>query len=216
MRQDATLRISEIFFSLQGETTRVGLPTVFVRLTGCPLRCRWCDTAYAFTGGSSRTLPDILEQVLAYPCRRVTVTGGEPLAQPDCNTLLTRLADAGCDVSLETSGAIDIGEVDRRVSRIVDLKPPGSGEAHRNLAPNLSLLTPRDEVKVVIADRRDYEWAKEQILAYRITERCPILFSPVAGEMDAARLASWILEDGLEVRLQVQLHKILWGNSPGR
>lgn len=216
MRQEATLRVSEIFFSLQGETTRVGLPTVFVRLTGCPLRCRWCDTSYAFTGGTSRTLAEVLEQVLAYPCRRVTVTGGEPLAQPDCNTLLTRLADAGCDVSLETSGAINIGGVDRRVSRIVDLKPPGSGEVHRNLAANLPLLTPRDEVKVVIADRGDYEWAKAQLVAGEISDRCPVLFSPVAGEMNPTELASWILEDGLQVRLQVQLHKILWGNSPGR
>jgi 7-carboxy-7-deazaguanine synthase len=213
--QDATLRISEIFFSLQGETSRVGLPTVFVRLTGCPLRCRWCDTAYAFTGGSTRSLSEILQDVLAFPCRRVTVTGGEPLAQANCQLLLTRLADAGCDVALETSGALDIGGVDCRVARIVDLKPPGSGEEKRNRLANLALLTPRDEIKFVIGDRRDYEWSRQQIADHGLGKRCPVLFSPVAGEIEPAELAGWVLTDGLDVRLQLQLHKILWGNAPG-
>ena len=194
---------------------RAGLPTVFVRLTGCPLRCRWCDTAYAFTGGTTRTLADILADVLQYPSRRVTVTGGEPLAQPDCHLLLTRLADAGCDVSIETSGALDISLVDRRVSRIVDLKPPGSGEAARNRLANIAELTPRDEVKFVIADRGDYEWARRMIRDHGIAARCPVLLSPVHDAFEPAQLAAWILEDGIEVRLQLQLHKLLWGGSPG-
>lgn len=215
MATEPTLRVTEIFFSLQGETSRVGLPTVFVRLTGCPLRCRWCDTAYAFTGGTTRKLAEILAEVLKYPSRRVTVTGGEPLAQADCHLLLTRLADAGCDVSIETSGALDISEVDRRVSRIVDLKPPASGECDRNRLANIGQLTPRDEVKFVIADRGDYEWSREMIACHEIASRCPVLFSPVHGALEPAELAAWILVDGLEVRLQLQLHKLLWGGSPG-
>ena len=215
MNPESTLRVTEIFFSLQGETSRVGLPTVFIRLTGCPLRCRWCDTAYAFTGGTTRTLSDILGEVLQHPTRRVTVTGGEPLAQADCHLLLTRLADAGCDVSLETSGALDISMVDRRVSRIVDLKPPGSGESSRNRLENLQELTPRDEVKFVIADREDYEWSRNLILEKEFGARCPVLLSPVHDKLDPAQLAGWVLADGLEVRLQVQLHKLLWGGSPG-
>lgn len=215
MATEPTLRVTEIFFSLQGETSRVGLPTVFVRLTGCPLRCRWCDTAYAFTGGTTRKLAEIIADVLKYPSRRVTVTGGEPLAQADCHLLLTRLADAGCDVSIETSGALDISEVDRRVSRIVDLKPPASGECDRNRLANIGQLTPRDEVKFVIADRGDYEWSREMIACHEIASRCPVLFSPVHGALEPAELAAWILVDGLEVRLQLQLHKLLWGGSPG-
>lgn len=211
----ASLRISEIFFSLQGETSRVGLPTVFVRLTGCPLRCRWCDTAYAFTGGTPMRLDDVLAAVLQYPARRVTVTGGEPLAQAGCMELMARLCDAGCEVSLETSGALDIGCVDPRVARVVDLKPPGSGEAARNRWENLALLAPRDEVKFVIADRGDYEWACEVLRTRLPAAPCAVLFSPVQGELEPRQLAEWILADGLAVRLQVQLHKLLWGNTPG-
>jgi 7-carboxy-7-deazaguanine synthase len=213
LHPDATLRVSEIFCSLQGETSRVGLPTVFVRLTGCPLRCRWCDTSYAFTGGTMRPLAEVIAEVLSRSVRRVTVTGGEPLAQAACPSLLAALADAGCDVSLETSGALDISVVDPRVSRIVDLKPPGSGESARNRFANLPLLRANDELKFVLADRRDYEWAREILTRHAIA--CPVLFSPVQGELDARALAEWILADGLEVRLQVQLHKLLWGNLPG-
>lgn len=213
---DSRLRISEIFFSLQGEASRVGLPTVFVRLTGCPLRCTYCDTDYAFQGGEWRSLDEILTQVRAYPTRHVTVTGGEPLAQKACLELLTGLCDAGCDVSLETSGALDIGGVDPRVSRIVDLKTPASGELARNLLSNLRLLNPHDEVKFVLADAADYEWAKAMLLEHAIHQSCPVLFSPVWGQVDPADLAQWILRDGLPVRLQVQLHKILWQEAKGR
>lgn len=213
---DSRLRISEIFFSLQGEASRVGLPTVFVRLTGCPLRCTYCDTDYAFQGGEWRSLDEILTQVRAYPTRHVTVTGGEPLAQKACIELLTGLCDAGCDVSLETSGALDIGGVDPRVSRIVDLKTPASGELARNLLSNLRLLNPHDEVKFVLADAADYEWAKAMLLEHAIHQSCPVLFSPVWGQVDPADLAQWVLRDGLPVRLQVQLHKILWQEAKGR
>lgn len=210
------LRITEIFFSLQGETSRVGLPTVFVRLTGCPLRCRWCDTAYAFTGGEARSIGEILDEVARYPTRTVCVTGGEPLAQRACLALLTALCDAGYDVSLETSGALDIASVDPRVSRIVDLKAPGSGEVARNLASNLDHLTARDELKVVIADRADYEWARDMVRTAQLDRRCPVLFSPVQGEISPRDLADWILADGLPVRFQLQLHKILWNDARGR
>ncbi len=211
-----TLRISEIFHSLQGESSRVGLPTVFIRLTGCPLRCRWCDTAYAFNGGKNRRLDEIVAEAGRYGTRTVCVTGGEPLAQKNCLPLLSALCDAGFDVSLETSGALDIGGVDPRVSRVMDLKAPGSGEADKNLPGNIARLTAHDEVKIVIADRADYEWARAIIAEYLLAERCPILLSPVQGELAPADLADWILEDRLPVRFQLQLHKVLWGNMQGR
>lgn len=210
------LRVTEIFFSLQGEASRVGLPTVFVRLTGCPLRCGYCDTEYAFQGGVWMSLDEILGRVRAHPTRHVTVTGGEPLAQRDCLTLLTDLCDAGLDVSLETSGALDITGVDRRVARIVDIKTPGSGEVARNLWANLADLTPRDEVKFVLCDAADYDWACQVVREYRLNERAAVLFSPVHGRLEPAVLADWVLRDGLPVRLQVQLHKLLWGEGPGR
>jgi 7-carboxy-7-deazaguanine synthase len=212
----ATLRVSEIFFSLQGEASRVGLPTVFVRLTGCPLRCVYCDTDYAFSGGETLTLAAILARVRAFPTRHVTVTGGEPLAQRACTDLLTLLCDAGLDVSLETSGALDIAPVDARVARIVDLKTPASGEVARNLWSNIAHLTPRDEVKFVLADAADYAWAVAQIRQHRLAERCPLLFSAVHGQLSPSQLADWILRDSLPVRLQVQLHKLLWTESRGR
>ncbi|HPE03922.1 MAG: 7-carboxy-7-deazaguanine synthase QueE [Thauera sp.] len=210
------LRITEIFASLQGESTRVGLPTVFVRLTGCPLRCSWCDTAYAFSGGETRTLDDILAEVAGHGLRHVCVTGGEPLAQKGCLALLAALCDAGHDVSLETSGALDIAGVDPRVSRIVDLKAPGSGELARNRWENLALLNARDELKFVLADATDYDWARRQIAEHRLAERCTVLLSPVAGALDPADLAGWIVRDRLPVRFQLQLHKILWNDARGR
>ena len=212
----ATLRVTEIFFSLQGETSRVGLPTVFVRLAGCPLRCRWCDTPYSFQGGEILDLADILYRVAAWHPRHVTVTGGEPLAQKHCGNLLAALCDAGYDVSLETGGALDIAEVDPRVCRILDIKPPGSGEAQRNRWENLAALTARDEVKFVLAGREDYEWAKQIMREHGLAERCPVLFSPVYGELQARQLADWVLEDRLPVRLQIQLHKALWGEERRR
>lgn len=211
-----TLRITEIFHSLQGETSRAGLPTVFVRLTGCPLRCTWCDTEYAFTGGTTRTLDDILAEVASHQCQTICVTGGEPLAQKACLPLLTALCDAGYSVSLETSGALDIAGVDPRVSRIVDLKAPGSGEEARNLLSNIAQLTPRDELKLVLAGETDYEWARAQIAEHGLTRRCPVLLAPVQGQLKPADLAAWVLRDRLPVRMQVQLHKIIWGNEPGR
>ena len=210
------LRVTEIFFSLQGEASRVGLPTVFVRLTGCPLRCGYCDTDYAFQGGAWMSLHDILGQVRTYPTRHVTVTGGEPLAQRDSLLLLKTLCDAGLDVSLETSGALDITGVDRRVARIVDIKTPGSGEVESNRWANLDDLTPRDEVKFVLCDAADYAWARQVMTEHRLVERVAILFSPVHGRLQASVLADWILRDGLPVRLQVQLHKLLWREGPGR
>lgn len=210
------LRITEIFFSLQGEASRVGLPTVFVRLTGCPLRCGYCDTAYAFQGGEWLTLENILAQVRTYPTRHVTVTGGEPLAQKGCTELLQRLCDLGLDVSLETSGALDIGEVDPRVARIVDIKTPGSGEVERNHWANLQVLTPRDELKFVLTDEADYLWARDILRQNDLAARCPVLFSPVWEQLAAGTLADWVLRDGLPVRVQLQLHKILWGEGPGR
>ena len=215
---DATvrLRITEIFASLQGESSRVGLPTVFVRLTGCPLRCTWCDTAYAFSGGSPRSVDDILAEVARHGLRHVCVTGGEPLAQKGCPALLTALCDAGHSVSLETSGALDIGGVDARVSRIMDLKAPSSGEAAKNRYANLALLNAHDELKIVLADAADYEWAKRQIAEHALAERCPVLLSPVAGSLAPAELAGWIVRDRLPVRFQLQLHKILWDDARGR
>ncbi|MDK9691997.1 7-carboxy-7-deazaguanine synthase QueE [Azospira sp.] len=211
-----TLKISEIFYSLQGETSRTGLPTVFVRLTGCPLRCVWCDTAYSFSGGTLMSLPAILAEVARHPTKRVCVSGGEPLAQKNCLPLLTALCDAGCDVSLETSGALDVSGVDSRVSKIVDLKAPGSGEVERNLWSNLEHLTPHDELKLVLADRADYDWAVAQLRQHGLIGRCPILMAPVQGSLEPGTLADWILADGLPVRLQVQLHKLLWGNMRGK
>ena len=210
------LRITEIFASVQGESSRVGLPTVFVRLTGCPLRCTWCDTAYAFTGGSSRALDDILAEVARHGLRHVCVTGGEPLAQKGCLALLTALCDAGYDVSLETSGALDIADVDARVARIVDLKAPGSGEVDKNRYDNIPLLRASDEVKIVLADAADYDWARAQIATHALDQRCSVLLSPVAGALDPAELAEWVVRDRLPVRFQLQLHKILWNDARGR
>ena len=210
------LRITEIFASVQGESSRVGLPTVFVRLTGCPLRCTWCDTAYAFTGGSTRTLDDILAEVARHGLRHVCVTGGEPLAQKGCLALLSALCDAGHDVSLETSGALDIAEVDARVARIVDLKAPGSGEVNKNRYENIALLRANDEVKIVLADAADYDWARAQIATHALDRRCSVVLSPVAGELDPAELAEWVVRDRLPVRFQLQLHKILWNDARGR
>lgn len=210
------LRVSEVFFSLQGEASRVGLPTVFVRLTGCPLRCGYCDTAYAFQGGEWLTLADVLARVKAHPTRHVTVTGGEPLAQKACLDLLSALCDAGLDVSLETSGAMDVAPVDPRVARILDIKTPGSGEFERNYWPNLACLGPRDEIKFVLTGEDDYAWASSVLSKHDLIGRCPVLFSPVWAELDPARLAEWILRDGLPVRMQVQMHKLLWGEARGR
>lgn len=211
-----SLRITEIFHSLQGETSRVGLPTVFVRLTGCPLRCGYCDTAYAFQGGETRTIAQILDQVTSYGTPHVTVTGGEPLAQKGCLDLLQVLCAEGYSVSLETSGALDISAVDGRVSRILDIKTPGSGEVDRNRWENLDVLTPLDEIKFVLCDEADYQWAKTQLVSRGLAERCPVLFSPVYGRLPASDLAEWILHDRLPVRFQIQLHKILWGDARAR
>jgi 7-carboxy-7-deazaguanine synthase len=210
------LRLTEIFFSLQGEATRAGLPTVFVRLTGCPLRCVWCDTTYSFSGGESATIDSILAEVAKHPARQVCVTGGEPLAQRECLPLLCALCDAGYEVSLETSGALDIAGVDPRVARIMDLKAPDSGEYARNRWENLTLLTERDEIKIVVASRTDYEWARELIRERRLDTLCPVLLSPAQGLVDPTALAEWILEDGLNVRFQLQLHKLLWGSAKGK
>lgn len=210
------LKIHEIFHSLQGESTRVGLPTVFVRLTGCPLRCGYCDTEYAFQGGENMTLDQILERVASYGTRYVTVTGGEPLAQKQCITLLKRLCDAGYSVSLETGGSLDTSHVDSRVSIILDIKTPGSGEMQKNLWGNLQHLKPSDEVKFVLCGREDYEWAKQVLAERAIAEKCTVLFSPVYSQLNPAELAEWVLQDHLPVRMQVQLHKILWGETPGK
>ncbi len=213
---DDTLRISEIFFSLQGETSRVGWPTVFVRLTGCPLRCTYCDTSYAFTGGQTLTLPVILSAVAQHTPRFVTVTGGEPLAQKNVHALLSSLCDAGYEVSLETGGMLDVSTVDARVSKIVDLKTPASGEMTKNLWTNLQHLNPHDEIKFVLCDEADYQWAKQVLNEYQLSKKCDVLFSPAQGSLSPKELAAWILRDQLPVRLQVQLHKILWGNEAGR
>ena len=212
---DAQLRISEIFFSLQGETSRIGLPTAFIRLSGCPLRCTYCDTAYAFTDGQNMSVAEILRQVAEYTPRYVTVTGGEPLAQKSCLPLLRALCDAGYEVSLETSGALDIGEVDARVMRVVDIKTPASGEAEKNRWENLLLLTRHDEIKFVLCDESDYQWAKQILQQHRLADKCAVLFSPVHGMLDAAKLAEWVLRDRLPVRMLLQLHKLLWSNAPG-
>ena len=213
---DASLRVSEIFHSIQGESTRAGLPTTFIRLTGCPLRCVWCDTEYAFAGGEAMSIASILDRVRVIGCRTVCVTGGEPLAQKACLTLLEALCDAGYSVSLETSGALDIAEVDERVSCVVDLKAPDSGESNRNLWSNLDHLTHSDELKLVLASEADYDWAKSVVVARLLTERCPVLFSPVPDRLEAADLAKWILRDGLNVRMQMQMHKVIWPGERGR
>ncbi|HEY1077909.1 MAG TPA: 7-carboxy-7-deazaguanine synthase QueE [Fontimonas sp.] len=210
------VKLTEIFRSLQGESSFVGWPTAFVRLTGCPLRCHYCDTAYAFHGGRWATLGEILETVEGLSVRHVCVTGGEPLAQRSCLPLLTALCDAGYQVSLETSGAMDIGAVDPRVARIVDIKTPDSGEVARNRWENLELLTARDELKLVICSRADYEWARQLLTERQLDRRCAVLFSPSQGQVEAATLADWMLEDRLPVRFQMQLHKLLWGNVAGR
>jgi 7-carboxy-7-deazaguanine synthase len=210
------LRINEIFHSLQGEADSVGFRTVFVRLTGCPLRCRYCDTEYAFHAGDWHDLDSILESVRQFDATHVCVTGGEPLAQPNCLVLLERLCDAGFKVSLETSGAMSIERVDPRVVRVLDVKTPGSGEVARNRVENFPLLTPRDQVKFVICSREDYDWSRAYLQEHALSERCQVLFSPSYTEVPAATLADWILADRLPVRFQLQLHKLLWGDVPGK
>ncbi len=215
-RRLRSLRINEIFLSLQGETSRVGRPTAFIRLTGCPLRCSYCDTAYAFHEGREMSIDDVMQSIAPYATRDVTVTGGEPLAQKSCLTLLTALCDAGYDVSLETGGAVDISPVDPRVARILDVKTPDSGECGRNRPGNLDVLRSRDQVKFVICSRSDYQWSRELVRDRRLHETCEVLFSPSHTQLPARDLADWILADHLPVRLQIQLHKYLWGEERGR
>lgn len=210
------LRITEIFLSLQGESRTVGYPTVFVRLTGCPLRCGYCDTSYAFQGGQWMELDTILAEVAGLGVHHITVTGGEPLAQRACTVLLTRLCDAGYAVSLETSGALDVSAVDARVVKVMDIKTPGSGEDVKNHWDNLQYLSAQDQIKFVICDRADYDWAKQKLEQYELISRCEILFSPCFGQLEPVALADWIIEDKLQVRFQLQLHKLLWNDEPGR
>ena len=216
MPEKMSLRIIEIFFSIQGETSKIGLPTVFIRLTGCPLRCQYCDTSYAFHGGEVMLFEDIIRQVTKFNCKDVCVTGGEPLAQANSKKLLKDLADLDFQVSLETGGSISLKEVDERVKIIMDIKTPDSGEATKNRWENLELLKQTDELKIVICSREDYQWSKEIIEQYKISEKCPILFSPCAESIDPRDLAEWILTDQLPIRFQMQIHKILWNNQPGR
>ena len=216
MPEKMSLRITEIFFSIQGETSKIGLPTVFIRLTGCPLRCQYCDTSYAFSGGEVMLFEDIIHQVTKFNCKDVCVTGGEPLAQANSKKLLKDLADLDFQVSLETGGSISLKEVDERVKIIMDIKTPDSGESTKNRWENLELLKQTDELKIVICSREDYQWSKEIIEQYKISEKCPILFSPCAESIDPRDLAEWILTDQLPIRFQMQIHKILWNNQPGR
>ncbi|MGZ8271380.1 MAG: 7-carboxy-7-deazaguanine synthase QueE [Methylophilus sp.] len=209
------LKVYEIFHSLQGETSRIGLPTTFIRLTGCPMRCIYCDTEYAFSGGSNMEISEILAKVAGYKTHYVTVTGGEPLAQKECHVLLIALCDAGYSVSLETGGAIDIAPVDKRVSVILDIKTPDSTEEKNYLWSNLAHIKASDEIKFVLCSRADYDWAKQKLSELKLTEKCPVLFSPSYQTLNSADLAQWVLADGLDVRMQVQLHKILWGEKPG-
>lgn len=209
------VRVAEIFYSLQGETSRVGLPTVFIRLTGCPLRCAYCDTEYAFTGGQTLPISAIVDQIREYRTGYVTVTGGEPLAQKNCLALLRLLCDEGYSVSLETSGALDVAGVDRRVSKIVDIKTPGSGEAAKIRWGNLAFLNRGDEIKFVLCDEADYQWAKQALCEHALDRICPVLFAPTWGQLTPAALAGWILRDRLPVRMQLQLHKIIWGEARG-
>jgi len=211
----AALKVYEIFYSLQGETSRFGLPTVFIRLTGCPMRCTYCDTAYAFSGGSNMQIADILRKVGEFGAHYVTVTGGEPLAQKPCHELLKALCDDGYSVSLETGGAIDIEPVDARVSIILDIKTPASNEEKNMLWTNLSYVKSNDEIKFVLCNRADYDWAKAKLTELKLAEKCPVLFSPSYHELKADELASWVLQDKLPVRMQIQLHKILWGEKQG-
>lgn len=210
------LKITEVFVSIQGEARDAGWPTQFIRLTGCPLRCSYCDSEYAFYGGEKREIDDLVAGAIAAGVRHVCVTGGEPLAQRGCRVLLAKLCDAGLEVSLETSGALSVADIDSRVSRVVDLKTPGSGEMHRNRLDNLPLLTPHDQLKFVITSRADYEWSRDFCLEHRLAERLPVWFSPSHGQVRPAELAEWILADRLAVRFQLQLHKQLWGDVPGR
>ncbi len=210
------LRINEIFFSLQGESTKAGLPTIFIRLTGCPLRCRYCDTAYAFHMGEKMTIDNIIQSISQYRTKHVTVTGGEPLAQRSCHELLSRLCDEGFDVSLETSGAMDISRVDERVMKVMDIKTPASTEEEKNRYENIRHLNGRDQIKFVICNRSDYDWSKQKLAEHNLLEVCEVLFSPEHEGVHPTQLADWILEDNLNVRLQLQLHKYLWGNVPGR
>jgi 7-carboxy-7-deazaguanine synthase len=216
VQQLDTLRITEIFYSVQGETRTVGLPTVFVRLTGCPLRCQYCDTAYAFHGGNKIAIDEILTEVKKYNAKYVTVTGGEPLAQKPCLSLLKRLCDENYEVSLETSGAMSVADVDQRVVKVLDLKTPGSGEESKNDWSNLSHLLPHDQIKFVICNETDYEWAKQILTQHDLADRCQVLFSPSYQQLPPGDLADWILRDQLPVRLQIQLHKYLWGDVTGR
>ena len=211
----AQLRINEIFYSLQGEANSVGWPTVFIRLTGCPLRCHYCDTAYAFTAGDWMSIDTILDRVAEYNVQHITVTGGEPLAQPQCKTLLSHLCERQYQVSLETSGAIELAGVDSRVIKVMDIKTPGSGEDNRNRWENLACLNHHDQIKIVICDRADYEWAKTVLIQRRLNDYCDVLLSPSYQQLPPQQLADWILQDQLPVRLQIQLHKLLWGDKPG-
>jgi 7-carboxy-7-deazaguanine synthase len=212
----SSLRITEIFYSLQGESNTVGIPTVFIRLTGCPLRCVYCDTAYAFTGGKKIEIAEIIVQAEQYGTKYITVTGGEPLAQPACLELITQLLDKGFNVSLETSGAIDVSAVDHRAVKVMDLKTPSSGELSKNIYQNIHFLNTKDQVKFVIGSDEDYVWSKAALAEYELLGRCEILFSPVMGEQDPIELAEKILQDKLPVRFQIQLHKLLWGNAQGK
>tara|TARA_B100001250_G_scaffold414236_1_gene451452 strand:+ start:1475 stop:2206 length:732 start_codon:yes stop_codon:yes gene_type:complete len=215
-KKEISLIINEIFYSIQGESSRIGLPTIFIRLTGCPLRCSYCDTEYAFTEGKKMHINSILNQIKQYPTKYVTVTGGEPLAQKECSILLKKLCNCGYDVSLETSGAITVSNIDKRVKKIIDVKTPGSEEDDKNNFENFKYLTKHDEIKFVICDRSDYVWAKQKILEKKISGVCDIIFSPVHKSLNSSDLANWILDDRLNVRMQLQLHKYLWGEQRGK